>query len=263
MRKPAFVGIMVVTAVVAVFVPQAQAAAGSFHVRCTFSHALGDDPIVHPGQPGVSHLHDFFGNVSTDASSTLASMRSASTLCQVPGDTSGYWSPALVAPDGTVVTPEYLTVYYWGKGTVVEPPADLRVIAGGDTGNLKVAGYTCGGSHATVQVPGACGSLWLKGVIVFPSCWDGVRADSPDHRSHMAYPTGKGCPSGFPVRIPKIVFHINYGIHDGTGYTLMSDSGMGMSDGRSLHADFWNAWDQAALQQAVASCLNAGVTCDF
>lgn len=23
--------------------------------------------------------------------------------------------------------------------------------------------------------------------VTFPDCWDGVRLDSPDHRSHMAY----------------------------------------------------------------------------
>ena len=26
-----------------------------FVTRCTFSHRLADDPIVHPGQPGASH----------------------------------------------------------------------------------------------------------------------------------------------------------------------------------------------------------------
>src|SRR5690349_3007618 len=28
--------------------------------------------------------------------------------------------------------------------------------------------------------------LWM--VVVFPQCWDGVNLDSPDHKSHMAYP---------------------------------------------------------------------------
>jgi len=29
-------------------------------------------------------------------------------------------------------------------------------------------------------------------------------------------------------------------------------------DPTTLHADFWNTWQQAALEQAVADCLNAG-----
>jgi hypothetical protein len=28
--------------------------------------------------------------------------------------------------------------------------------------------------------------LWAR--IAFPQCWDGVNLDSPDHKSHMAYP---------------------------------------------------------------------------
>src|SRR5262249_1068020 len=52
-----------------------------FVVECPFSHRLADDPIVDPGQPGASHLHDFFGNIGVDASSTYASLRSTGTTC--------------------------------------------------------------------------------------------------------------------------------------------------------------------------------------
>lgn len=79
----------------------------------------------------------------------------------------------------------------------------------------------------------------------------------------MAYPTGKGCPTGYPVQIPKIVFHITYGISDGRGYTLVSDKMMGMRRGMSLHADLWNTWSQAVLEQKVSDCLNAGESCDL
>ena len=41
---------------------------------CDYSHSLKDDPIVYPGQPGVSHLHDFYGNTTTNAYSTIASL---------------------------------------------------------------------------------------------------------------------------------------------------------------------------------------------
>ena len=36
-----------------------------FVVECGFSHAAPDDPIVHPGHAGVSHLHTFFGSTVT------------------------------------------------------------------------------------------------------------------------------------------------------------------------------------------------------
>ena len=48
-----------------------QGTVGQFVVECGYSHSAPDDPIVYPGQPGMSHEHDFFGNVTTDADSTL------------------------------------------------------------------------------------------------------------------------------------------------------------------------------------------------
>ena len=39
---------------------------------------------------------------------------------------------------------------------------------------------------------------------------------------------------------------------------------MGTSMGRSLHADFWNTWDQEVLEETVARCLGGGINCrDF
>ena len=44
-------------------------------VGCRFSHRSMDDPIVMPGMADMSHSHDFFGNETTDANSTLASLQ--------------------------------------------------------------------------------------------------------------------------------------------------------------------------------------------
>jgi hypothetical protein len=49
-----------------------------------------DDPIVFPGQPGASHMHDFFGNETTNAYSTQSSMLAGATNCRIPSDTAGY-----------------------------------------------------------------------------------------------------------------------------------------------------------------------------
>jgi hypothetical protein len=37
------------------------------HVVCGYSHTLGDDAIMMYGMPNEAMLHDFFGNVQTDA----------------------------------------------------------------------------------------------------------------------------------------------------------------------------------------------------
>ena len=50
-----------------------------FITRCNYTHTLLDDPIVKPNQPGASHSHDFFGNVTTNAATTLASLDAGGT----------------------------------------------------------------------------------------------------------------------------------------------------------------------------------------
>ena len=45
--------------------------------------------------------------------------------------------------------------------------------------------------------------------VSVPQCWDGVNLDSPDHKSHMAYPVG-GCPSTHPVPFPEITVNVAY-----------------------------------------------------
>jgi hypothetical protein len=45
--------------------------------------------------------------------------------------------------------------------------------------------------------------------IMFPSCWNGKDVDSPNHKSHVAYPdlvTTGNCPSGFDIRLPGLFY---------------------------------------------------------
>jgi hypothetical protein len=69
--------------------------ASEFRASCLTSHRAGDDPIVFPNQPNVSHIHEFFGNHSTNASSTLQSLRQGTTNCTPNVDLSAYWVPTL------------------------------------------------------------------------------------------------------------------------------------------------------------------------
>ena len=269
MRKRALVLIASMAALFAAFAPTARAgssmmssSSGNFHLSCGFTHQAPEDPIVFPGVQNASHMHDFFGSTTTGFASTLASMTSSATTCDNLSDHSGYWAPSLVAPNGTIVQPLSTSVYYWARVTTVTAiPDDFRMIAGGDTRNLRASGYACAGGTPVSSVPLNCGADWLKAVIVFPSCWDGVNLDSADHRSHVAYPTGKGCPAGFPVSIPKVVFHVRYGLHDGTGYYASSDAKAGMTNGMSMHADVWSDWNTTVEAGLVQSCLVANVTC--
>ena len=244
--------------------PVAHAETGQFHTACRLTKAAMDDPIVFPNQPGASHLHDFFGNLTTNASSTLASLLQGGTSCSFSADTAAYWVPALIAPGGTVVAPDRITAYYLRgdvSSSVAPFPTGLKIVAGGDTHNLKAAGYACGEGMPVSSVPLNCGRGQLRSVIAFPSCWDGSHIDSSDHRSHMAYPSGRGCPRGFSIRVPRLVIHVRYPVSNGEGYGLSSDAGYHTTNGMSLHADFFMAWNQTAFAQLVQSCLNGRGSC--
>src|SRR5206468_12171925 len=71
---------------------------GAFRFICTAGQVLPDDPIVYPGQPGKSHLHQFYGNEDANAYSTFASLRAKGTSTCNRGpqaaNRSGYWMPA-------------------------------------------------------------------------------------------------------------------------------------------------------------------------
>ena len=80
-----------------------------------------------PGQPGASHVHDFFGNTGVDAFSTMESMLADETTCRVPSDTAGYWAPQ-ASLNGVPITPTVMRIYYLGPktGTVETIPPACR-----------------------------------------------------------------------------------------------------------------------------------------
>ena len=237
---------------------------GQFVVECGFSHAAVSDPIVHQGDVGAGHLHDFFGSEITAADSTYDDLLAAPTSCANPLDTAAYWAPALLS-DGEPVTPWRAVAYYRaGQGidpTTVEPyPPGLKLLAG-DAGAVSpqsdaVVGWTCNSGADRLASPPACpdGST-LRVILTFPDCWDGERTDSEDHRSHAAYSTGGECPTEHPVPIPQLQFAIDYPAVDPAGLTLSSGEVVG------AHADFWNTWDQAALDREVRACLHRNTVC--
>jgi len=233
----------------------------NFVSSCGFSHRNQDDPIVFPGKPGLSHDHTYFGNNTTNASSTLTSMLDGTTTCRRPGDTAGYWVPTLFSPDGTPVRPLGATIYYRRRtfAPVAPFPPGLKMIAGNShaTGpqSTRIVFWSCGvdgGVPPSADIPTCPGGrqLGLRLHIRFPGCWNGRQLDSSDHMSHMAYAVNTRCPFDHPISVPQITLIVNYGIAGGSGYELSSG---GQETG---HADFFNAWNQAQLETLVNGCLN-------
>lgn len=242
-----------------------QGAVGQFVVRCGYSHSGDDDPIVHPGHPGRSHRHDFFGSTTTDAESTARTLRAGPTTCRNPADTAAYWTPALL-DHGVAVRPLRSTAYYRaGPGvdpaSLRSPPPGLAVVAGDFTATapqpLDVVGWGCGVSSRLSPTPPECPpAAPLRLTVTFPDCWDGVSTDSPDHRSHLTRSRGGRCPDSHPVAVPQLTFAVDYPV-SGPGHDLSLASGSLLG----AHADFLNGWDPAGLEREVRNCLHRDVVC--
>jgi hypothetical protein len=234
----------------------------NFVSGCRFSHRNQDDPIVFPGQPGMSHDHTFIGNNTTNAFSTLASLQGQSSSCRRQGDTAAYWVPTLISSSGTMILPRAATVYY--RRHTLAPvqafPAGLREVAGNSKATtpqaLSVTYWNCGplaGVKPTSTIP-TCPDAMKEGLalhVAFPDCWDGINLDSADHHSHLAYSTRGVCPADHPVAVPALQVNIRYPSAGGSGLVLASGGQF------SGHADFFNAWNQPTLQSLVTGCLNA------
>jgi hypothetical protein len=216
---------------------------GAFRFICNPAHLAKDDPIVYPGQPGKSHLHQFFGNTGANANSTYESLRTTGqSTCNSPLNRSAYWMPAMMNGKGQVVRPDYISIYYKRRpasdpkctasnpgamGDCVDLPRGLRFVFGYDmVSNQTPTGaayFNCDGPTATpghyptiVEAARNCPTgNKLGAVITAPDCWDGKNLDSPNHRDHMAYGSYGSwgylkCPSTHPKVIPTFTMGVWY-----------------------------------------------------
>ena len=166
---------------------------GAFRFLCWPSHLSYNDPIVNPGQDGqAKHLHQFFGNTTTDAFSTYQTLRTAGhgSCAGGPLNRSGYWEPAMIdIVTNQVVLPEYVTIYYKGLPGTTELPRGLRMVFGSRhdgptnpadnkpnwdcrTNNVIQGTTTIPNTSLTAAIggPGKCpGSVLKAGVTVYTS----------------------------------------------------------------------------------------------
>ncbi len=241
-----------------------------FNASCKVSHHASDDPIVFPGLAGASHNHTFIGNVTTDANSSLASLKAGGTTCSPAEDHSAYWVPTLYQ-NGKAVDPDGITVYYGSRlkdPSKTQPfPAGFRMITGDaknqvDTPDKQGNHFWCAGIGGEVGrsadgvMPVCAPTAQIVRQVTFADCWDGVHLDSPDHKAHVSNGVNGACPAAFPVPIPNVSFVIGYPLStDTNGITLASGTTF------SMHADFFNAWDDAAQAARVRNCLDQSAKC--
>lgn len=255
--------------------------AARFKVTCGLSHTQADDPIVYPNQPGVSHLHEFFGNRDTTPeqgtgpeanayTTTYAQLQANTTTCNDAQDKAGYWSPKLQTTSGPRAAKRITAYYRRGNkhGTIEAYPDGLKIVAGWQDGQPQppadIANWHCG--HQKFLAPtGTCNETggWSM-QIRFPDCWDGVNTDSADHRSHMAYSSHDAtaeanvCPVTHPVPVPELEVNVNYEPDITNGATILGTSAGGLE---TIHADFFQGWVRARLLERIETCLNQIQVC--
>jgi Domain of unknown function (DUF1996) len=248
------------------------------------------DPIVYHNAPlGTAvHRHVFFGNgallgLPNPNAANLPDLLGKPTNCVQKGDTAGYWIPALVYTSGPntgqEVPTQAFTAYYrawngaeFGAGAPI--PQDARLVYSDDVG--AVSGWSCGqnsGTGLSDAIPDCSASAGgpgdtLTAHITFPTCWNGkppahTNDETGDTRDNadFAYRTGNGSRAACPATHPKPVVELRETIQftytgPGTDVGLTSDAAAGVTDGRSMHADFWQAWDPAAFASMVKNCVN-------
>lgn len=248
-----------------------QGAKGQFAVECKLDHLGSDDPIVHPGHVGMSHLHQFFGAVGVDANTHPEQLEGGATTCDQSSDTAAYWAPVLLDNGQPVHAIRSVAYYRAATGVAPQDVADYPdglMLIGGDSmatspQSLAVAAWSCGTGAVRSATPIDCtGAASLRMLITYPDCWNGTELAAADWhdpaKRHAVYSESGVCPESHPVHIPQLQFAIDYPpVPAGELDALTLSSG----DIHSAHADFWNTWDQHKLRREIAQCIRRNLVC--
>ncbi|MEV5596393.1 DUF1996 domain-containing protein [Streptomyces sp. NPDC052496] len=263
---------------------------GSFRSECGRNengHHNPDNLIVAPGvRNGAHHMHDYVGNLATDAFSSDRKLAGSGTTCG-NGDRSTYYWPVLRLRDhareqdadapgggqdgnvGTILRPAEVSLTFDGNGAeqVSAMPPFLRNLTGdakaltNGPANAK-ASWSCTGfedRQLRNKYPLCPQGSNVVRSLVFPSCWDGRNTDSANHRTHVVFPDGNGrCRDGFRA-IPRLVQRLTYSIAPGTLYAVDSFPDQ-LHNPVTDHGDVINLMPERLMRTAV-DCINSGRDC--
>lgn len=270
---------------------QAKGSKGTFSSRCGRNenkHFNSDNVIVAPGvSNGAHHMHDYVGNLKTDAFASNQVLESAGTTC-TNGDRSTHYWPVLRLQDGTkefdagapgggtegnvgrILRPTSVQLSFKGNpvSKVVEMPKFLRIITGdakaftNGTANAN-ASWSCTGfenRQLKDKYPLCPKGSNVVRTFTFQSCWDGKNADSANHRTHVAFARADGsCQQGFKA-IPQLVQRITYKLAPNARNFAVDSFPEQLHKPVTDHGDFINVMSSKLMKQAV-TCINSGRKC--
>jgi hypothetical protein len=223
-------------------------------------------------------MHEFFGNTTTNANSTYNTLRAGGTNCDDPKDTAAYWIPRVSWTDSrgnTTKLTASITRFYYRLGAK-SPNVDVNPHPALDTNGdgqlddgLKIVTvqgknveWRCFNGTWSTTPPTQCSNGKLVVRIKFPDCLQldangRPLLDSADHRSHMidaVVPATGGkatCPTSHPYPVPRLQTNVEFPIPTTRGKPKLASGAYS-----TMHADFFNAWDQQRLDELVQLCIN-------